>query len=311
MSAAHPPWIAKDLAAVLGLDLETVKQVIIPDLETYTHEVRLRSHLQDFLGSTPSAKTFTDRYLKHRFPNLLNTAGASTPPIVSQWDKPPVNKTTTASQTSKKAKSGSSTPSGGLSTEALNSAFGPGGKIYQKNRDADGWGGSPSGSGSQTPGIQFRTPLPVSRPGGAMTIKTKAETKSQKQKEQEKIWDIPKSKEVKRLESLIEDLEKMKIGEGKTASEEAVFECFCQGDYSGQLCFELTTERSSESPAIDVHATLCTLRSSDLHDTETKHPMPVLHTSTVVPCTVVSPDHASRGGYRQAARGGTKQKRRD
>ena len=63
-----------------------------------------------------------------------------------------------------------------------------------------------------------------------MTIhEAKSQTSSSKGKEREKIWDVPKSKEVKRLEGIIGDLKKLQAGEGKIKVDEGVPPCFCQG----------------------------------------------------------------------------------
>jgi hypothetical protein len=47
---------------------------------------------------------------------------------------------------------------------------------------------------------------------------------------EEKIWDAPKSKEVKRLEGLVEDLKTLQGG-GKVPRKESEVECFCQGEW--------------------------------------------------------------------------------
>lgn len=48
-------------------------------------------------------------------------------------------------------------------------------------------------------------------------------------KGKEKIWDVPKSKEVKKLEGIMEDLRGLQAGEGKVMMEKEVPDCFCQG----------------------------------------------------------------------------------
>ncbi len=60
-----------------------------------------------------------------------------------------------------------------------------------------------------------------------------------KGKDKEKIWDLPKSKAVKRLEGVICDLRGLQAGEGKVSSdkEKIVPDCFCQGG----LCLKLFT----------------------------------------------------------------------
>lgn len=123
-------------------------------------------------------------------------------------------------------------------TDALAAAFGPGGKVYQKNRDADATGaaasgmGSTSASGSHTPIGGSHSQRGHMRQAGAMTIheaKPPKRTESGKGKEREKIWDLPKSKEVKRLEGIIARLKDAQAGEGKVKADDTVPPCFCQG----------------------------------------------------------------------------------
>lgn len=142
--------------------------------------------------------------------------------------------------------------------------------MYQKNRDADGFDGfgggksgdisrttsgtgnnrtlgagvisgnaSAGGSGTHTPHSQ-----PVRR-GGAVTIteakprqQSNGERASQKGKQrEEKIWDLPKSKTVKRLEKLVEDLKTLQAG-GKVPRKDTEVECFCQGEFWLSLHFK-------------------------------------------------------------------------
>jgi hypothetical protein len=116
----------------------------------------------------------------------------------------------------------------------LNARFGQGGKIYQKNMEADdaSWVnpiGSRGGSGSNTPG----------RPAGAVTF-NEAKPKrveppassSGKGKGVDKIWDMPRSKEVRRLEGIIGDLKGLQNSEGKTRKDDDHQDCFCQGTSS-------------------------------------------------------------------------------
>ena len=49
-------------------------------------------------------------------------------------------------------------------------------------------------------------------------------------KDKEEIWDVPKSREVKRLEEIVADLRELQQGDGKVRAEEKVVpDCFCQG----------------------------------------------------------------------------------
>lgn len=93
----------------------------------------------------------------------------------------------------------------------------------QKNDKLDG------GRGHGQP--QFRQ---AGRPGGSLTIheakprsdsKGKAKAGSSKV---EKIWDVPKSKEVKRLEELKDRLTLVQEG-GKVTRDETIVDCFCLG----------------------------------------------------------------------------------
>ncbi|WVQ98644.1 hypothetical protein IAU59_005775 [Kwoniella sp. CBS 9459] len=313
-SVTRPAWVVKDLASVLGLDEESIKEMIIPDLESYTHEARLRIHLQDFLGASPQAKSFTAKYLSLRFPSLTNTSSVPSPAFASAGAdllKPtsktkPKNNSSSSSKSQPISRGGSATGSaratpstssssyayaqgaGDSIPDALNAAFGPGGKVYQKNRDVDiSWGrpaatssgsgpasrgggggcGSAPGSGSQTPllqsttsqtprlrqagavSVQVQEPRPVridtlhpSSPfpqygtsiggtgsGSASGSRTNSSKGKQRGDDKDKIWDQPKSREVKKLEALKEKLRMVKEGEGqaKVNLEEGV-KCFCQ-----------------------------------------------------------------------------------
>ncbi|OCF38491.1 hypothetical protein I317_07733 [Kwoniella heveanensis CBS 569] len=299
----RPAWVVKDLASVLGLDEETIKEMIVPDLESYTHEARLRVHLQDFLGSSPQAKSFTAKYLSLRFPSLTNTASVPAPAPASIGDdllKPTSNYNTKskAGKSQSGSRGGSASGSARLTPtatynhghgqgdnipDALNAAFGPGGKVYQKNRDVDiswgrstssgpasrgGGGGSAPGSGSHTPLRQTSSQQPKLRQAGAVSVQVQepkpvridnlhpssaiasasaipqyggstsssnsgSRTNSGKGKQrgsgEDKIWDQPKSREVKKLESIKEKLRMVKEGEGqgKVNLDEGV-KCFCQ-----------------------------------------------------------------------------------
>ncbi|WWC90122.1 uncharacterized protein L201_005055 [Kwoniella dendrophila CBS 6074] len=293
MAFGTPAWVVKDLSAILGLDDETIKQMIIPDLESYNHEARLRVHLQDFLGSTPQAKSFTTRYLSLKFPSLTSTSTPSSIPSQTLTPNPDLLKPKTntfKNQKSKSPNNGLSRPSSnagsssaGIVTnkdipEALEAAFGPGGKVYKKKEFDDlGWGGISSSkpssfgntprsgynSGSQTPSnyinntnnvpvqrlrqagainIQIQQPQPQSQSqsqrldppviGNGSGIGSRTNSSKGKQREdnsskgKEKIWDVPKSKQVKKLEKIKENLRIVKEGDGKL--KEQGLNCFCQ-----------------------------------------------------------------------------------
>lgn len=127
--------------------------------------------------------------------------------------------------------------------------------MYQKNRDADEWSGVGAASASagmvvgvgaganaSASGSGSGTHTPAQRRAGAVTI-TEAKPRVQGgagavagdrgsgrgKAREEKIWDAPKSKEVKRLEGLVEDLKTLQGG-GKVVRKESEVECFCQGE---------------------------------------------------------------------------------
>ena len=232
---------------------------------------------QNFLGPTPAAKNFTDRYLSHRFPRLAPPS-VPTPTL----NPNPKNDVVPLKPKGSKSKGGSNvgTPSSGTPKpgpptgipEALQAAFGPGGKVYQKNRDSDdasAWkGGSATGSGSasgsHTPStaqnVSFRQAAPL-RVGGAVTVlegkgraridqsggqgQGQGQGRKGKDKDVERIWDLPKSKEVRRLEGIMGDLRNLQAGEGKVASDGMKTpDCFCQGMFQSTGCYELTTPLS-------------------------------------------------------------------
>lgn len=289
-----PPWVAKGLSDILGLgalpraqcystltmdtDTETVREVIVPDLEGYSSEVRLRGHLlvsaaycntaglspslsswflhavqrslglpsasssvhgitahtlQDFLGTTPEARAFSDKYTAFRFPSLAST---STPRILTpdpDLVKPKKEKKPKASSKPASGRATPTTSTGPLSADALANAFGSGGRVYQKHQDDlfPSRGGSASGVARSTPGSGAHTPAPLRR-GGAITVvesKAKAAVSKDKGKSKEdKIWDLPKSEETKRLEGIVSALRAVQSGEGKAAVPDKP-PCFCQG----------------------------------------------------------------------------------
>ena len=217
--------------------------MLLPDLESYTSEVRLRTHLVDLLGPSAAAKTFVSKYLALRFPSIASGSSLAGPAA-----DPP---------SSIKAAPAHTSAPGGNTTDALHDAFGPSGKVYQKNRDADeaSWtttrGGSAGGkprsgqnSGTHTPSHQ----VPRQRLGGAVSIIEKVSSASRhdtaspssagagstskgkgKSKASEKIWDKEKSREVKRLESILGDLRTLQEGEGRVQLDPSRQDCFCQG----------------------------------------------------------------------------------
>lgn len=93
----------------------------------------------------------------------------------------------------------------------------------------------------------FGRPGPA-RVGGAVTI-TQARTHSGKGKDRaldkeekkgDRIWDLPKSEETKRLEGIMRDLREVQAGEGKVKVDGKVPPCFCQGEWGqGEQIFGL------------------------------------------------------------------------
>ena len=200
---------------------------------------------QDFLGPTPQARAFIDRYISYRFPSIP-TPTPTTAPSLKNPSLP--SSAAAASRGISKPASKAATPSnrtprlddadlGRAVSDAF--AFGPSGTVYNKNAQADA-GSSRGGSGSNTP--QFRQ---QARSGGALTIheaKTKDKGKGRAASaggsagaKADKIWDVPKSREVKRLEGLKGKLKMVQDGE-KVKRDDEVPDCFCQGALSDFLC---------------------------------------------------------------------------
>ncbi|RSH91255.1 hypothetical protein EHS25_009554 [Saitozyma podzolica] len=46
MAPGRPPWVIRDLSSILGLDEESISQLLLPEFEAYTSQVKLKSHLQ-------------------------------------------------------------------------------------------------------------------------------------------------------------------------------------------------------------------------------------------------------------------------
>lgn len=123
--------------------------------------------------------------------------------------------------------------------------------MYHKNAVADAGGSSAmgasrGGSGSSTPSMQQQQPqLPQfrqpGRPGGSLVFH-EAKTGKGKGKASgsgsgggvqggkgDKIWDVPKSREVKRLEGVKERLLGVQDGEKVKRDDNGIPDCFCQG----------------------------------------------------------------------------------
>lgn len=89
---------------------------------------------------------------------------------------------------------------------------------------------SGSGSGSNTP---------TGRQAGAVTFNVHepkpkrldqgSRSGSAKGGQGDKIWDMPKSREVRKLEGIIGDLKGLQNSEGKVRMDDGKEPCFCQG----------------------------------------------------------------------------------
>ena len=203
---------------------------------------------KDFLGSSAAARTFTDRYITYRFPSIASSS-SNNPGSLPQPGPGKISDSRGSSKTG--TPSTSIAPPGSSNIpDALNAAFGPEGRVHQKNREADltasggkSWPRStPPGSGSQTPITSQGHNRPV-RAVGAVTVqiqepKGKAPRIDHQQpgmalskgKDKEKIWDVPRSKAMKRLEGMMTNLRVLQAGEGKMKAEEKMIpDCFCQG----------------------------------------------------------------------------------
>lgn len=158
---------------------------------------------QDFLGSTPQARAFADRYVAYRFPSIQ-------PPPPAPVSDPRVDKAKAKAmrQNLKPGKPGTGS--------SASTPFGSHTDLNSMSR-----GGSASGSGRG----QMRS-------AGAITIiekkgKDKGKGKAV-EKAGDKIWDLPKSKEVLRLEGIVDALKQVQDG-GKGPHVDTP-PCFCQGE---------------------------------------------------------------------------------
>ncbi|WVO12802.1 hypothetical protein L204_100410 [Cryptococcus depauperatus] len=242
----RPPWVVKDITKILMLDEETVSEMIVPEIEKQNVETRLRAHLQDFLGSSPQAKDFINRYLAYRFPSLTNTV-SSIPNVTLVSDtriseakiKGKSFASVSASTSSTLKTSGAAVR--GSSTNVEN-AFGPAGKVYKKNQEADdvsdqiGRSSSRQGSSATRPGSGSSTPVPRQRQAGSVSINV-IEAKSRvttevkgKGKKAERVWDVPKSRQVQKIEGVIESL---KTVQNEGPKPEQGNNCFCQARIHG------------------------------------------------------------------------------
>lgn len=252
-------------------DTQTVIEAILPDLEGNTSQVKLKSHLQDFLGVTPRAKAFVERYMSFRFPSIVPGpstsgagAGASLPggalegKVVSNEQPRFGSVGSVGLGAGNQSLNGRTTPGvGGVGLgvgyrlggsaqgeKGMRGLAGGQGSVYLKNREADESNPTPSGSASRSGSNTPHSRAEVPRSAGAVTF-TEAKSKPRESRNGsgsgsgnretergggEKIWDLPKSKEVKRLEDTIEKLRVVQ-GEGKVAKEEQLIpDCFCQGE---------------------------------------------------------------------------------
>lgn len=117
--------------------------------------------------------------------------------------------------------------------------------MYQKSREDMIWsgasGGASGGSGGSSkphaggsgsgPGSGSNTPF-GGRQAGAVTFNVNEPRQKRVGKSNgggEKIWDVQKSREVRRLEGIIGDLRGLQNSEGKVRVDDDNEPCFCQG----------------------------------------------------------------------------------
>lgn len=125
-----------------------------------------------------------------------------------------------------------------------------------------------------------------------------------KEKEKEKIWDLPKSKEVKKLEGIIEELKILQSGEAKSSSEEGSLECFCQG-----VLFVIYWESSSDtvissspSSSIALYTPMRQLRTHSMSSPTTSHAMSIMSQSPSNSAPNLQTDHETTRRHRESAR---------
>ncbi|KAL7422280.1 hypothetical protein Q5752_002926 [Cryptotrichosporon argae] len=233
-----PLWVYAELQKLLGLDDETIKEAIVPSFDGQANETRLRGYLEDFLGSTPAAKAFTDRYVALRFPPRPAPAPtAVAAPARAAPAARPASQTLPSSFKPKPPPGLARPPPPHLQPQphgrppavdltAVNAAFGPGGKVYQKQGGDMALRRGGSGSGSQTPRQAGAFSMHEARRAGSGSGSGHAREASAQGKKADKIWDAPKSKETLRLEGIIDKLREVQEGSGKVAVDGVP--CFCQ-----------------------------------------------------------------------------------
>ncbi|KAL9937398.1 hypothetical protein V8E36_003807 [Tilletia maclaganii] len=111
------------LAQLTGLDAESVRTQLVPFLTTFTTADALRGHLVDLLGGSNQARAFINDYVQARFPN------ARQPPSAPKAQGKP--KLTAKQRLLQPAQARRI-----VDEEMSNSAFGPVGTVYHKDRDA-------------------------------------------------------------------------------------------------------------------------------------------------------------------------------
>lgn len=169
--------------------------------------------------------------------------------------------------------------------------------MYQKHQDNDlfpGRGGSGKGAHRATPGSGAHTPR-SGLVGSAITIheaKPKPAPKDKGKAKEDKIWDLPKSKAVLRLEGQIANLKGMQAGMGKVALSDDYVPCFCQGGCRRRI--QLTV--SPRSPNRTVHAAVCGVRADSVQASAPSRAMPIVLPPDAFPCRPVTahPPHPGR-----------------
>jgi hypothetical protein len=118
----------------------------------------------------------------------------------------------------------------------------------------------------------------------------------------DKIWDMPRSKEVRRLEGIIGDLKGLQNSEGKTRKDDSHQDCFCQGTFRSSHDELLRLTISTKSPYIPLHTPLPALRSDPLQPPETPSPMSIMPTNPTNPSSARSVNKPSPIRGRNTAR---------
>ncbi|KAI5477605.1 zinc finger, C2HC5-type protein [Pseudohyphozyma bogoriensis] len=142
--------LVRQLAALLGLDDETVQTQVWPHLESIKDRRKVQEYLQSLLSSSRQDKLWIDSYLNARFPP---PPPQPQPQQATPWGSKP---RPSPSSTPKLA------PPAPQSASSFEKAFaGGGGKVYVKNRDEDEWGMMMGAKKGKKAAVQAATPEPT------------------------------------------------------------------------------------------------------------------------------------------------------